>query len=89
MKLRIRTMIDKNYIILSSLVKDKIDSVSLDELGMMGFNPEFVTFRKREKGKEYCSCYDIGYEMTSSNLINIRRLYPSDWKLFLPAVKGL
>ncbi|MGM9742789.1 MAG: hypothetical protein ACI3ZC_06995 [Candidatus Cryptobacteroides sp.] len=74
LKLRIRNSLDRNYDILSVLVRNNVTHVDRAELAMKGFRPEFVTSHTRTPRHDCCCCYDIAYCLTPTRLINLRRL---------------
>jgi len=74
LKLRIRTIVERNHEILSALLREKVYSIERDELRMMGFNPEFVTSHAKAGRHDHCCCYDIAYVLTPTKISNIRRL---------------
>ncbi len=74
LKLRIRTGIDRNYRILSSLVRLKVKTAELSELSMRGFNSDFVTSHSRSGRKDICACYDIVFTKTPARITSIHRI---------------
>ena len=74
LKLRVRNSLEKNYDILSALVKENVTRIDRAELAMKGFRPEFVTSHTRTPRHDCCCCYDIAYCLTPTRLIHLRRL---------------
>ena len=74
LKLRIRTGIDRNYRILSTLVKAKVTTAELSELNMRGFNQDIVTSHSRSGRRDVCACYDIVFIKTPARISAIHRI---------------
>lgn len=72
-KLRVKTVLEKNYKILSGLLQENRLSVDLAELSLLGYNPEFVTTFRKTAGRTWCSCYDIMFMISSERIYNIHR----------------
>lgn len=73
-KLRIRTVLDRNYEILQSLVKNRIRAADRAELEARGFNPDYVTVHIKMNRHDFHCCYDISYIITPSKITNIKKL---------------
>ena len=73
-KLRIRTVLDRNYEILQSLVKERIRIADRAELEARGFNPDYVTVHIKMNRHDFHCCYDISYILTPSKITNIKKL---------------
>ncbi len=73
LKLRIKTVLDRNYSILSSLVSGNVYSVDRQDLQLMGFNIDYMTAFSKIHNRECCSCYDISFIRTPTRIYNIRR----------------
>lgn len=73
-KLRIMTIIDRNYSILSKLVKEQRYSMSLFDLCTMGYNIDYMTSYCKISRHEHCGCYDISFIKTPARIYNIRRV---------------
>ena len=74
MKMRLETILGRNYSILSDLISMNRFSVSRQELLMMGYRPEYVTSVCREGRRELYSCYDISFYLTPAKICNIHRV---------------
>lgn len=75
-KERINRELEKNYALLSSLVKMGIDQIPLAEAQSMGFNPHLVTAISRTGRRPVLnySCYDISFKISGSRIFNIQRI---------------
>lgn len=73
LKLRIKTILDRNYSILTSLISGKVYSVDRQDLQLMGFNIDYMTAFVKINKRECCSCYDISFVRTPSRIYNIHR----------------
>lgn len=73
LKLRIKTVLDRNYSILSSLVSGNVYSVERQDLQLMGFNIDYMTAFSKIHNRECCSCYDISFIRTPTRIYNIHR----------------
>ena len=73
-KRRVMAALEKNYGILDGLVSSGVDSVWIDEVLPLGFNPGFAT--SFVKGRRVCrySCFDISYLMTDGKLSSISKI---------------
>lgn len=70
---RIHRILMDNYEILEGVLKMRIASIDLYDLGLLGFKPEYSTsYRKYGVRNEY-HCYDIKYFMTPSRIFAIQR----------------
>ncbi len=74
LKLRVKTILDRNYAILSSLISEKIISVCRLDLQQMGFNIDYMTAFAKINKHECCSCYDITFVRTPSRIYDIRKV---------------
>lgn len=74
LKLRVKTILDRNYAILSSLISEKIISVCRLDLQQMGFNIDYMTAFSKINKHECCSCYDITFVRTPSRIYDIRKV---------------
>ena len=70
---RVSSSIEKNYTVLSKLLRSGITTMSLGDLAQMGFVPEFVTAYRRVGQHVECRCYDIIYYKTSTRIFSITR----------------
>ena len=77
-KLRVRSVLEKNYKILSGLLHENRLSVDFAELSLLGYNPEFVTTFHKTAGRTQCSCYDIMFMISAERIYNIHRSEPMD-----------
>ncbi len=73
LKLRIKTVLDRNYSILSSLVSGNVYSVERQDLQLLGFNIDYMTAFSKIHNRECCSCYDISFIRTPTRIYNIHR----------------
>ena len=73
-RMRVTSILEKNYSILTSLLSGHIYAATNSELSLLGYSPGFLTSCIRADRHEQCSCYDICYNRTSSRIYNIRRL---------------
>jgi len=73
-KRRVLSSLERNHVILDSLIKAGIDSVDLAEAVAMGFSPNHFTSGNR-KGRcmEVC-CFDIRYVLGISRLSGISKI---------------
>ncbi len=68
---RVITTLRRNYSLLQETMDSGEDSVDLDDLVQMGFNPEIATsYRKLNRGLEY-RCFDIRYRRSASRIFQI------------------
>ncbi len=73
-KVKILSALEKNYSILSRLVKMKVTSLSVTELRYMGFNFDCVTSYQKIRRHDVFLCFDISFTIVSSRVMSIRRL---------------
>lgn len=73
MKLRVRTAIEKNYEILSGLLRHNVDTMGLMDLVLAGFKPEYLTSCRRVGRHLESFCYDISYIRTENRVYGIRK----------------
>ncbi len=73
MKLRIRTILDRNYGILSGLLSENRLAADIAELSLQGYNPDYVTSFHKTGNRSKCSCYDIMFTISAGRIYNIRR----------------
>lgn len=77
-KLRMRTILERNYSILSSLLSMNLFSINRQELLLLGYNMDCMTTLCKVGRHEQCSCYDIAFYRTQTRIYNIHRVsYPS------------
>ena len=62
-KLRVKSVLEKNYKILSGLLHENRLSVDFAELSLLGYNPE---------------CYDIMFMISAERIYNIHRSEPME-----------
>lgn len=74
LKLRTRSILDRNYKILSDLLRDRKVSVNFAELSLLGYNREYVTSHHRVNRHDQCSCYDIVFTVTDSKICKLHKL---------------
>ena len=73
-KLRILNALDKNYKILSNLIKSEMSSLDIMQAKQLGFDFTYVTsYHKLRKGNEFF-CFDIRFKISQSRLYSICRL---------------
>ena len=66
--------LSRNYEILDALLKENTTSVPLEELILLGFEPDRVTGHRkgRHRHEEY-ACFDLSYTLSGSKLFNLTR----------------
>lgn len=74
-KNKVISLINRNYEILDTLLKDGADSADLMDLMTMGFVPGMVTSYKRSGKHDVYTCYDIKYIMTSTRVYSIMKIH--------------
>lgn len=73
-RIKVINAIEKNYKILSDLIKADIDVIPVTVLGQMGFDFSHITgYRKTRKSTEMW-CYDISFVITETLVKSISRL---------------
>lgn len=73
-RIRVISALEKNYKILSDLIKMDVDMVPVTVLGQMGFDFSHITgYRKVRKSTEMW-CYDISFIVTETLVKSISRL---------------
>lgn len=72
-KVKVVSQLERNYEILSGLLKYNITSMPKLELVSMGFRPEFVTSFKQCRGYVMMCCFDISYRETQEKICRISR----------------
>lgn len=74
-KSRTLTVLNRNYMLLESLLDRKIKSIGLWELEQMGFQPKTITgyIKSRRNSEEY-ACFNIIYRQDASRIYNIRKI---------------
>ena len=73
-RIRVINALEKNYRILSGLIKMDVDTVPVTVLGQMGFDFSHITgYRKGRKSTEMW-CYDISFTVTETLVKSIGRL---------------
>ena len=83
-KLRINTILERNYAILSSLIKENRYSISLFDLSAMGYKIDYMTFNCKLNRHDQCGCYDISYIRAPTRIYNIRRVKYDKSYIFVP-----
>lgn len=71
---KVISMINRNYDILESLLRDGADSVDLVDLISMGFAPGVNTSYRRSGRRDVYTCYDIKYVMTATKVYSITKI---------------
>ena len=74
----LKSVLEKNYKILSGLLHENRLSVDFAELSLLGYNPEFVTTFHKTAGRTQCSCYDIMFMISAERIYNIHRSEPME-----------
>lgn len=73
-KTKVNNILERNYKILSDLVKMEIDQIPVAQAVSMGFSPSFGTsFAHIGTYIEY-TCYDIAYRASATKIFNIHRM---------------
>lgn len=83
-RLRINTILEHNYSILSELVRNNRFSVSVVELSVLGYDLDYVTFNSRINRHDHCGCYDISFVRTTTRIYNIRKVEYDKNYTFVP-----
>ena len=73
LRTRVMGMINRNYEVLDNLLKLKINTLDLGDAVMMGFNPEYSTGHRKNRGHEEYRCYEIKYFLSANRRFNITR----------------
>lgn len=71
---RVLRFIYFNRDVLDKLIKMGVSSIDRSALLHMGYNMNYFTSVERLRGRWLCTCLDIGYELTSTRIRNIRYL---------------
>lgn len=79
LKLRVSTILDKNYEILSSLLKEDLHAADRSELALRGYNAEYMTAHTRLARHDRCCCYDISFYLTPTRICRITRLKAGEY----------
>lgn len=66
-------LIEKNYSILSNLIKMGITSMSRAQLASLGFNFSYMTSSHRVGAHDENMCYDIQYSLSSMRIFGLKR----------------
>lgn len=74
-KLRLKTLnaLDRNYGILSRLLREGVRFIDRADLAQLGFRPDCVTSHCRVRGHDEYRCFDIKYILTASRVRMIER----------------
>jgi predicted nucleic acid-binding Zn ribbon protein len=72
-RLKILNALSRNYEILDSLINAKVKSISLNELILRGFNPNYMTSSCSSKPHTEYWCFEIRYYMTKRKIFNLCR----------------
>ena len=72
-RMRILSILDRNYSILEGLLSLEITSIGNAELGALGFNHEVITSSAKIRGHTEVSCFDIRYFRSETKIFNIHR----------------
>ncbi|MBR5661943.1 MAG: hypothetical protein IKW99_10395 [Bacteroidales bacterium] len=73
LKLRTRSILDKNYSILESLLESGVTSIDIPDLAQMGYNFDCVTSYHKVRNRDEYRCYDIKYCMSASRVFKLGR----------------
>lgn len=73
-RLKVQTRLEKNYRILSDVLKVQKSSVDLVDLLVLGYSPNFVTSYQKTSRFTICMCYDISFTVSATRLYNIRKV---------------
>ena len=76
LQLKVIGALEKNYGILTGLVRSGINSISLGDLAQLGYNMEYVTSHHKAGRHEEYRCFDIKYFRTSTRIFGIERFRP-------------
>ena len=78
LKLRTRSILDKNYSILEALLESGVTSIDIPDLAQMGYNFDCITSYHKVRNHDEYRCYDIKYYMSRSRIFKIERC---QWRL--------
>lgn len=76
LKLRTRSILDKNYSILEALLESGVASIDIPDLAQMGYNFDCVTSYHKVRNRDEYRCYDIKYCMSASRVFKLERCPP-------------
>ena len=76
LKLRTRSILDKNYSILEALLESGVTSIDIPDLAQMGYNFDCVTSYHKVRNRDEYRCYDIKYRMSASRVFKLERCPP-------------
>lgn len=76
LKLRTRSVLDKNYSILEALLESGVTSIDIPDLAQMGYNFDCVTSYHKVRNRDEYRCYDIKYCMSASRVFKLGRCPP-------------
>lgn len=71
---RVTNALERNYEILLKLIKCNVTTLSLGDLALMGFNKEYVTSVRKEKGHNEYRCFDIKYICSETRIFSLERV---------------
>lgn len=71
---RVWSILQKNHMILSNLIRLGVDEISCADLSALGFNYECITSWRRIRGHIEVRCFDIVYIVTEKKVFGIRRV---------------
>ena len=82
------SVLEKNHEILEGLLKAGVETVSLSEILLLGFNPVYMTSFSRISHHDVYVCFDITYTMTHSKVCSISKIQNLSLNLQARPVKG-
>ncbi len=80
-KLKILSALNRNYTILSNLVKLRVTTLGVSELQHLGFKFDYVTSYQKVRRHDVFQCFDISFTIIAGNVTSIEKL-----SINLPAV---
>ena len=73
-RLRVRGALDRNYTILSELLKVGIRQMDLLQLKGLGYNPDYVTALDLSGKRKVFMCYDIRFHMSAHRISGLAKI---------------
>lgn len=70
---RITAAINRNYDVLTRLLRMGVTAMSIPDLAQMGFKPEYITSFFKKGGRTECRCFDMKYYLTPTRIFSLER----------------
>ncbi|MCD8313919.1 MAG: hypothetical protein LUC24_07140 [Bacteroidales bacterium] len=73
-RIKVLSALNKNYRILSDLLRHKVTNLSVAELQQLGFKFDFVTSYQKVRRHDVFLCFDISFTVMAGNVTSIEKL---------------